>query len=34
MTFTEGEADPRGYDLDEERKRFNEEISRGVLMSA
>jgi adenylate cyclase len=29
---SESEADPRGYDLDEERKRFNEEVSRGVLM--
>jgi adenylate cyclase len=26
------EADPRGYDLDEERRRYGEEVSRSVLM--
>ena len=32
MTESAREPDPRGYDLDEERKRFDEEVSRGVLM--
>ena len=32
MTAPLGEPDPRGYDLAEERKRFDEEFSRGVLM--
>jgi len=32
MTHGGDELDPRGYDLNEERKRYDEEISRGVLM--
>ena len=32
MTHGGDELDPRGYDLNEERKRHDEEISRGVLM--
>jgi adenylate cyclase len=32
MTDPQPEPDPRGYDLEEERKRHDEEISRGVLM--
>ena len=32
MTNSVPDGDPRGYDLEEERKRFNEERSRGVLM--
>jgi adenylate cyclase len=29
---SDSEADPRGYDLDEERRRYGEELSRGILM--
>jgi adenylate cyclase len=29
---SDSESDPRGYDLDEERRRYGEEISRGILM--
>jgi adenylate cyclase len=32
MTGTGQEPDPRGYDLEAERRRFDEEISRSVLM--
>jgi adenylate cyclase len=32
MTASGGEPDPRGYDLDEERKRNDEEFSRTILM--
>jgi adenylate cyclase len=32
MTSPHNEPDPRGYDLDEERKRHSEEVSRDILM--
>jgi adenylate cyclase len=32
MTAPLPERDPRGYDLDEERKRFDEKVSRDILM--
>lgn len=32
MTPVEHEPDPRGYDLEQERKRFDEKVSRDILM--